>query len=76
VNEDLCALVASRDTTASFMKAGCNHAKIVNKPIFSLSTSDLVDIPVEARSKGNRFITAKGGRELAGDGARKLLNSV
>jgi hypothetical protein len=74
-----CALLASRGTAAAFLKAECTHAKIVNKPTFSLSSSDLVDIPGEARSIGNRFITqiwAKGGRELAGDEARKLLNSV
>ena len=76
---DFCALVASRGTAATFMKVGCNHTKTVNKPTFNLSISDLVDIPVEAQSIGNRFITqiwAKGGRELAGDEARKLLNSV
>jgi hypothetical protein len=78
-HRDFCALVASRGTTAAFMKARCNHAKTVNKPTFNLSTSDLVDIPAEAQSIRNRFITeiwAKGGRELAGDEARKLLNSV
>jgi DNA repair exonuclease SbcCD ATPase subunit len=78
-HEDLCALLASRGTTAAFLKAGCTHAKTVNKPTFSLSTSDLVDIPAEAQSIGNRFIRqiwAKGGRELAGDEAQKLLNSV
>jgi hypothetical protein len=71
--------VASRGTAAAFMKVGCNHAKTLNKPTFNLSTSDLVDIPAKARSIGNRFITQiweKGGRELAGDEARKLLNSV
>jgi chromosome segregation ATPase len=71
-HRDFCALVASRDTTVAFMKAGCTHAKIVNKPNFNLSMLDLVDIPAEARSIGNRFITqiwAKGGRELAGDEA-------
>jgi hypothetical protein len=76
---DLCALLASRGMAAVFLKAGCTHAKTVNKPTFSLSTSDLVNIPAEARSIRNRFITqilAKGGRELAGDEARKLLNSV
>jgi hypothetical protein len=76
---DFCALLASRGTAAAFLKAGCTHAKTVNKPTFSLSSSDLVDIPGEARSIGNKFITqiwAKGGRELAGDEARKLLNSV
>jgi hypothetical protein len=76
---DFCALLASRGTTAAFLKVGCTHAKTVNKPNFSLSPSDLVNILGEARSIGNRFITqiwAKGGRELARDEARKLLNSV
>jgi DNA repair exonuclease SbcCD ATPase subunit len=76
---DLCAFVASRGTAAAFMKAGCTHAKVVNKPTFNLSTSDIIDISAEARSIGNKFITqiwAKGGRELAGDEAQKLLDSV
>jgi hypothetical protein len=76
---DLCALLASRGTAAAFLKAGCTHAKTVNRPTFSLSPSDLIDIPSEARSIGNRFITqiwAKGGRELAGDEAQNLLKPV
>jgi hypothetical protein len=36
-HEDFCALVASRGTNAAFMKAGCTHAKVVNKPTFNLS---------------------------------------
>jgi hypothetical protein len=35
---------------AAFMKAGCNHIRAVNRPNFSLSLSDLVDISAEARS--------------------------
>jgi hypothetical protein len=61
---DFCALLASRGTTAAFLKAGCTHAKTVNKPTFSLLSSDLINIPGEARSIGNRFITqiwAEGG---------------
>jgi hypothetical protein len=54
---DFCALVASRGTTASFIKVGCNHARAVNRPNFILLPSDLVDISAEARSIGNRFIT-------------------
>jgi hypothetical protein len=56
-HSDFYALVASRGTTAAFIKAGCNHIRVVNRPNFSLSLSDLVDIPVEARSIDNRFIT-------------------
>jgi hypothetical protein len=74
-----CALLASRGTAATFLKAGYTHKKIVNRPTFSLSLTNLVDIPDEARSIGSRFITqiwAKGGRDLAGDEARSLLKPV
>jgi hypothetical protein len=50
---DFCALVASRGTAAAFIKAGCNHARAVNRPNFSLSSSDLVDVLAEARSIWN-----------------------
>jgi hypothetical protein len=76
---DFCALVASRGTAAAFMKARCNHVRAINRPNFGLSPSDLVDIPAKAQSIGNKFITqiwAKGGRELARDEARNLLNKV
>jgi hypothetical protein len=76
---DFCTLLASRGTAATFLKVGCTHAKTVKRPTFSLSPSDLIDIPSEARSIGNRFITqiwAKGGQELAGDEARNLLKPV
>jgi hypothetical protein len=76
---DFCALLASRGTAAAFLKARCTRAKIVNKPNFSLSPSDLINIPGEARSIGNRFITqiwAKGGREWLETKAHNLLNSV
>jgi hypothetical protein len=56
-HSDFCALLASRGTAAAFLKAGWTHAKTVNKPTFSLSLSDLINIPGEARSIGNRFIT-------------------
>jgi hypothetical protein len=74
-----CALLASCGTAAAFLKAGCTHAKIVNRPTFSLSSIDLVDIPGEARSIGSRFITqiwAKGGRDLTSDEAQSLLKLV
>jgi hypothetical protein len=76
---DFCALLASRGTTTTFLKVGCTHAKILNRPNFSLSASNLVDIPNIAQSIGSRFITqiwVKGGRELASDEARSLLKPV
>jgi hypothetical protein len=76
---DFCALLASRGTAVAFMKAGCTHGKIVNRPNYSLSLADLFDIPSLAQSIGNKFITqiwTKGGRNLAGDEARSHLKPV
>lgn len=42
---DFCALLASRGTAVAFMKSGCTHGKIVNRPNFSLSLADLIYIP-------------------------------
>jgi hypothetical protein len=76
---DFYALVASRGTSVAFLKSGCTHGKIVNRPNFSLSPADLIDIPSLARSIGNRFIKlvwTKGGRSLAGDEAQSHLKPV
>jgi hypothetical protein len=78
-HNDFCALLASRGIAVAFMKTGCTHGKIVNRPNFNLSLADLTDIPSLARSIGNRFITqiwTKGGRNLAGDEARSHLKPV
>jgi hypothetical protein len=56
-HDDFCALLTSRGTAGAFLKAGCTQSKIVNSPNFSLSPSDLVDIPSKARSIGSRLIT-------------------
>jgi hypothetical protein len=76
---DFCALLASRGTATAFLKSGCTHGKIVNKPNFSLSPADLIDIPSLARSIGNRFMTQiwiNDGRKMAGDEARSHLKLV
>jgi hypothetical protein len=76
---DFCALLASRGMTTTFLKASSTHGKIVNRPNFSLSPADLVDIPSLARSIGNRFMTQiwiNGGRKMAGDEARSHLKPV
>jgi uncharacterized coiled-coil protein SlyX len=76
---DFCALVASRGTVVAFLKSGCEHGKIINRPNFSLSPADLDNIPNIARSIANRFIKlvwTKGGRSKAGDEARSHLKPV
>jgi hypothetical protein len=76
---DFCALVASRGTVVAFLKSGCEHKKVINRPNFSLSPADLDNIPNLARSIANRFIIlvwTKGGRSKAGDEARSHLKPV
>jgi hypothetical protein len=76
---DFCALVASQGTVVAFLKSGCEHRKVINRPNFSLSPADLDNIPNLARSIANRFIKlvwTKGGRSKAGDEARSHLKPV
>jgi hypothetical protein len=76
---DFCALLASQGTIVAFIKSGCEHGKIFNRPNFSLSLTDLIDIPSLAWRIGNIFITqiwVKGGRKMAGDEARSHLKPV
>jgi hypothetical protein len=76
---DFCALVASRGTAVAFLKSGCEHGKVVNRPNFSLSPAGLDNIPNLARSIANRFIKlvwSKGGQSKAGDEARSHLEPV
>jgi hypothetical protein len=54
---DFCALVATRGTANIFAKHGCTHLRDVNKPTFAISPADNKNIPSEARSVGNIFIT-------------------
>jgi hypothetical protein len=78
-HDDFCALVASRGTAVAFLKSGCEHGKVINRPNFSLSPADLDDIPNLARSIANRFIKlvwTMGGRSKAGDEARSHLKLV
>jgi hypothetical protein len=78
-HNNFCVLLASWGTVVAFMKSGCTHGKIVNRPNFSLSPVDLTDIPSLARSIGNRFITqiwTKGGRNMACDEAQSHLKPV
>jgi hypothetical protein len=78
-HSNFCALTASRGTAIAFLKSGCEHGKIVNRPNFSLSPTDLDDVLNLARSIANRFIKlvwTKGGRSKAGDEARSHLKLV
>jgi hypothetical protein len=56
-HRDFCALVATWGTANIFAKARCKHLRDVNKPTFTISPANLENIPSEAQSVGNRFIT-------------------
>jgi hypothetical protein len=74
-----CALVAFWGTIVAFLKSGCEHGKVINRPNFSLSPADLDNILNLARSIANRFIKlvwTKGGRSKAVDEARSHLKPV
>jgi hypothetical protein len=76
---DFFALVASRGTAVAFLKSGCEHGKVINRPNLSLSPADLDNIPNLARSIANRFIKlvwTKGGQSKVGDEARSHLKPV
>jgi hypothetical protein len=76
---DFCTLVASRGTPIAFLKSGCEHGKVINRPNFSLSPTYLDNIPNLAQSIANRFIKlvwTKGGRSKASDEARSHLKPV
>jgi hypothetical protein len=77
--EDLEEVIASRGTSVAFLKSGCEHEKVINRPNFSLSPADVDNIPNLAQSIANRFIKlvwTKGGRSKAGDEARSHLKPV
>src|SRR5699024_5659210 len=76
---DFFALVASWGTDVAFLKSGCEHGNIINRPNFSLSPADLDNIPNIAISIANRFIKlvwTKGRRSKASDEARSHLKPV
>ena len=53
---DFCALLASRGTATAFLKAGCTHGKIVNRPNFSLSFFSFIILHILKRNeKGAEF---------------------
>jgi hypothetical protein len=62
--------VASRGTADAFVKARRNHIRTVNRPNFSLSPSDLVNILAKARSIGTDSLHKFGLRA-----AEKLLGT-
>jgi hypothetical protein len=71
---DFCAFVGARGAVSLLEKAGCEHAKAVTQPEFSVSDNDINNPSAEATALSGKFyseIWLKGGREIADEAIRK-----
>jgi hypothetical protein len=71
---DFYAFASARGAISVLEKVGCEHAKAVVQPGFSLSANDIKNPSVEATSLGGKFyseVWLKGGREIADVDIRK-----
>jgi hypothetical protein len=71
---DLCAFAGARGAMLVLEKVGCEHAKAVIQPEFSLSANDVENPLAEATALGGKFyseVWLKGGREITNEAIRK-----
>jgi hypothetical protein len=71
---DFCAFTSARRAVSLLEKAGCEHAKAVIQPEFSVSASDIKNPSVEAIALSKIFyskVWLKGGRDIADEAIRK-----
>jgi hypothetical protein len=71
---DLCAFIGAREAVSVLEKVGCEHAKTVVEPGFSLSANDIRNPSAEATALGAKFYSEawlKSGREIANEAIRK-----
>jgi hypothetical protein len=71
---DFCAFVGNRGAVSVLEKVGCEHAKTVVEPGFSLSANDIRNPSAEASTLGAKFYSEawlKCGQEIANKAIRK-----
>jgi hypothetical protein len=71
---DFCAFVGACGAVSILEKVGCEHAKVVIQPGFSLSANDIENPSAEAAALSGKFyseVWLKGGREIADEVIRK-----
>jgi hypothetical protein len=70
---DFCAFAGARGAVSVMEKVGCEHAKAVVQPGFSLSTDNIKNPSVKATALSGKFyseVWLKGGREIAVEAIR------
>jgi hypothetical protein len=71
---NFCAFTVARAAVSLLEKAGCEHAKAIIQPDFSLSASDIKDPSAEAIALSGKFyyeVWLKGGREIADEAIKQ-----
>jgi hypothetical protein len=71
---DFCAFAGARGAVSLLEKAGCEHAKVIIQPEFSVSASDVKNPSVEATALSGKFyseVWLEGGREITDEAIRK-----
>jgi hypothetical protein len=71
---DFCAFAGARGAMSVLEKVGCEHAKVVVQPGFSLLANDIKNPSAEATTLGGKFYSElwlKGGRETADEAIRE-----
>jgi hypothetical protein len=71
---NFCACVGARGAVLLLEKAGCDHAKVVIQPEFSVSMDDIKEPSAEATALGGKFyseVWINGGREIVDEAIRQ-----
>jgi hypothetical protein len=74
IEEIFCASISARGAVLLLEKAGCEHAKAVIQPEFSVSVSDVKVPSAEAIALSENFyseVWLNGGREIADEAIRQ-----
>jgi hypothetical protein len=71
---DFCACVGARGVVSLLEKAGCEHAKAIIQPDFSVSATDIKEPSVEATALSGKFyskVWMNGSRQIANEAIRR-----
>jgi hypothetical protein len=74
VRGDFCTCVGALGATSILEKAGCEHAKAVIQPEFSISANDIKEPSAEATAHAGKFyseVWMNGGREIEDEAIRQ-----
>jgi hypothetical protein len=76
---DFCAYVGVRGPVSLLEKAGCEHAKVVMQPYFTVSANDIKEPSAEAIALGGKFyskVWLGGGRKIVDEAIKESEEEV